>query len=224
MDMEASRKSSYWSTYAAVYDEGVDYVVGRALRLAVAARLSHERHPGAVLECGCGTGFYTKAIAGHADHVTATDISEEMLDIAGHELALLGNVSFQKVNAEKTPFASGVFNTALLANILITVKNPLKILHECLRVLKYGGLLVVIAYTDYGMDNAEKMDLSLRYFQKFGMPPPGGLHNFSPEELRALVRQAGFTVKTVTVMGDKPKALYLRAVKDVPLGKTPINH
>ena len=180
--MSGSQKESYWSTYATVYDDGVDYVVGRALRMAVAEKLSHERNRGEVLECGCGTGFYTRVIAAHAQRVTATDVADEMLGVASHELASCKNVFFQKIEAEKISFPSKTFDTVLQANLVNTVKDPLKVLREGYRVLKSGGLLIVIVYTDYGMDGVEKSDLSLRYFQKFGMPPSWGLRNFSPEE------------------------------------------
>ena len=213
--MSVQETKSYWGAYASVYDEGVDYVVGRSLRLAIARKLSRERFPGETLECGCGAGFFTKVIARHADRVTATDIAAEMIGIASHGLASVQNVLFRQADAEKTSFPAKSFDSLLLANILNTAKNPQAIVYEAFRVLKYGGLLIAIVYTDYGMDGEEKSDLSLRYFQKFGMPPSWGLRNFSPEEFRRLVRQAGFTVKTVTILGDKPKALYLRAIKAV---------
>jgi len=217
--VDTPHKTSYWSDYACVYDEGVDYVVGRALRRAVAGRLALERHLGNTIECGCGTGFYTKVIAAHAARVTAMDISAEMLQVADQELASFHNVFLQRADAEKMPFAPNTFDSALLANILNTVKDPPTVLGECFRVLKFGGQMIAIAYTDYGMAGTEKTDLGLRYFQKFGMPPSWGLHNFGPEELGNLVRQKGFTVRKLTVLGDKPKALYLRAAKDVTLGK-----
>jgi len=207
------RKKAYWSQFATVYDEGVDYVVGRSLRLAVSSRLARERHLGEVLECGCGTGFYTKVIAGHADRVTATDISPEMLDIARHNLASHGNIAYCKVAAEEIPFSPRTFDTILLANILNTVPDPIKVLHECFYALKYNGQLIVIAYTDYGMANGAKADLGLRYFQKFGLPPAWGLQNFRPDELRNQVEQTGFRIRSIKTLGEGPKALYLRSVK-----------
>jgi ubiquinone/menaquinone biosynthesis C-methylase UbiE len=222
--MDALHKRPYWGQFATIYDESADYVVGRTLRLAVAGRLSRERHLGKVLECGCGTGFYTKAVVDHADRVTATDISGEMLDVARHELASCRKVLFLRADADEMPFPPGAFDTVLIANVLNTVKNPLKILQECLRLLKYDGLLVVIVYTDHGMNGTEKTGLALRYFQKFGLPPPWGLNNFSPDELRALAAKAGFTVRTIICLGDRPQALYLRSVKAVPTGRRLVHH
>jgi len=212
----------YWGQHATVYDEGVDYVVGRSLRLAVAARLSRERRLGQLLECGCGTGFYTKVALRHADRVMATDISGRMLEIARHELASSPKACFLKASAEVMPFPARTFDAILIANVLQTVRDPMSVLHECFRTLKYDGLLIAIVYTDYAMDSWEITDLSLRYFQKFGMPPPWGLRNFTPAELRGLAGQAGFRVKSVAILGDQPKALYLRSVKSVLMDRAPV--
>ena len=205
----------YWTPYAHTYDEGVDYVLGRALRETIAKRLSRERHLGGVLECGCGTGFYSKEIIRHADKVTATDISTSMLALARQRLEAFENIYFHAVDAEKLPFSSGVFDTVLLANLLNTVKSPLSVLKESYRVLKYDGLVIVITYTDFGMEGLEKTNLALRYFQKFGFPPLWGLRNFDPKELKDLVTEAGFEARSAALLGDHSKALYLKAFKRI---------
>jgi len=211
--MEKTRASSYWSRHASVYEEGVDYVIGRGLREAVARRLSRERDLGILLECGCGAGYYTCVIAPHAASITATDLSAEMLDLARNRLAPFGNILFRRADATSLPFESLSFDTVLLANILNTVEFPLAILKEAFRVLRYDGLLLAIAYTDHGASAEEKTDLALRYFQKFGLPPPWGLHNFSPVDLRSLLVEARFYVRNVILIGSCPKALFARAFK-----------
>jgi hypothetical protein len=59
----------------------------------------------------------------------------------------------------------------------------------------------------------EKMELGIRYFIKFGMPPLYGIKNYSPDELNGLVRSAEFKVEEVKLIGEKPKALYLKGRK-----------
>jgi len=211
--MEKTGDSSYWSRHASVYEEGVDYVIGRELREAVARRLSRERGLGALLECGCGAGFYTCAVAPHAAAITATDLSADMLELARDRLAPFEHILLRRADAASLPFESLSFDTVLLANILNTVEFPLGILKESFRVLRYDGLLLAIVYTDYGASVEEKTDLALRYFQKFGLPPPWGLHNFSAAGLRSLLAEARFYVRNVTLMGNCPKALYAQAFK-----------
>ena len=83
---------AYWSRFAYTYDRDGEYVVGRPVIEAIVERLQRERRLGEVLELGCGTGFFTKAIAGNSDLVIATDLSEEMLEMAKRQLGELGNV------------------------------------------------------------------------------------------------------------------------------------
>lgn len=211
--MNAADDRLYWDRYAALYDEGADYVVGRDLRLAVAGRLSREHNLGEVLECGCGTGFYTRQIAPHARFVRATDVSERMLSAARGRLKDFDNVLVEKADAAGLPFVSESFDTILLANIINTIFDPLGVLSECRRVLRSVGLLIVIVYTDYGMEGRQKADLGLRYFQKFGMPPPWGLRNFGPCELQDLLGHARFAVRSVAAIGANPSALYVRSNK-----------
>ena len=213
MPTKGEKKERYWSRYACTYDDYTDYVVGKNLRQVIVERLLEEHELGEIVEFGCGTGYYTKAIARRASHVLATDLSDEMLEIAHINLRGVHNVTLRKVDCENSSFPAGRFDTVFMANVIHTIESPLKALHESYRILKERGLLLIITYTDYGLNWFEKMELSYRYFLTFGVPPTYGLKNFSPEELHYLVADAGFTVEEVQLLGDKPRALYLKGRK-----------
>jgi ubiquinone/menaquinone biosynthesis C-methylase UbiE len=213
MPTKGEKKERYWSRYACTYDDYTDYVVGRNLRQAIVEKLLEEHELGEIVEFGCGTGYYTRAIARRASHVLATDLSDEMLEIAHINLRGLHNVTLQKVDCENSSFPAEKFDTVFMANVIHTIENPLKTLHESHRILKERGLLLIITYTDYGLNWFEKMELSYRYFLTFGAPPTYGLKNFSPQELHCLVADGGFTVGEVQLLGDKPRALYLKGRK-----------
>ncbi|MCX7634748.1 MAG: class I SAM-dependent methyltransferase [Syntrophales bacterium] len=208
---------TYWGRHAAVYDEGVDYVVGRGLRTAIVRKLSREKDLGHLLECGCGTGFFTKAVAPRAVSVTATDISSAMLAVAKNRLSCFGNIAFSRVDGERQPFPATSFDTVLIANVVNTVKDPARVLREAHRVLRYGGWIIVVTYTSQGMTAPALVELSLRYLERFGPPPPWGLKNYHPDELRQLVEQVGFTVRHLCVLGEGPRAIYLKARKLVKI-------
>ncbi len=70
-----------------------------------------------VLELGCGTGFWTDAIAETAESVLATDISEAMLEVAREHGQGLENVQYRVVDALKLPTDLGKF-TAVFAGFL----------------------------------------------------------------------------------------------------------
>ena len=207
-----NKRESYWSRYARGYDDDAEYVLGPALRRAIAERLGAERGLGDMAEFGCGTGFFTKAAAEHAEHIIATDLSDEMLEAARQRLKDVGNVTVQKEDCEHSSFPPLRFDTVLMANVVHTVENPFSALKEAYRILKDGGRLLVVSYTDYGTTWFEKIVLGLRFFQKFGMPPDY-YRNYSPGELAQLVQNAGFTVKNVDLISDTAKALYVTALK-----------
>jgi ubiquinone/menaquinone biosynthesis C-methylase UbiE len=78
----ANEQREFWSTGAQKYDQVVDLQIGPATRAMVRERVTKEGRLSKLAEFGCGTGFYTQALAGKADSVVATDISPGMLALA----------------------------------------------------------------------------------------------------------------------------------------------
>jgi ubiquinone/menaquinone biosynthesis C-methylase UbiE len=206
------KKEKYWSKFANTFDEGQRYIVGGAVQQAIVERLSRERDLGELIELGCGTGFYTKFLAANASHVMATDLSDEMLAVARTKLKDLQNVTVAKADCERTAFPDGKFSSVFMANLVHVIENPSITLQEAYRILKNGGLLLIVDYTGYGMKWFEKMKMGMRFLRKFGRPP-GYSRNLSPDELRSLVESAGFKVEEVQLIGDKTKGIYLKGRK-----------
>jgi ubiquinone/menaquinone biosynthesis C-methylase UbiE len=214
--MTEHKRERYWSKFANNFDEDETYVVGEPIQQALVERLSGETGLGELIEFGCGTGFYTKALAGNASHVMATDLSDEMLAVARTQLKDLQNVTVEKADCEKTAFPDGKFGSAFMANLIHIVENPSAIVREAYRILKDGGLLLIVDFTGYGMKRFEVMKMGIRYLRKWGKwgKPPGYFRsNLSPDDLRSLVGSAGFKVEEVQLIGDKIKAIYLRGRK-----------
>lgn len=158
-------------------------------------------------------GFFTKAIAANASHVIATDLSDEMLAMARTELKDCQNVTVEKAECEKTAFPDGKFGSVFMANLVHVMENPSTALKEAYRILRDGGLLLIVDYTGYGMKQFEIMKLGIRYLRKWGKPPGYFRGKLSPDELCSLVESAGFKVEEVQLMGDKAKAIYLKGRK-----------
>src|SRR5208337_1931182 len=100
MQEQRGTKANYWDRFSNTYDEKVDRLVGKDLRRGLAHMLENEPDPGSVLELGCGTGYFTRAIAKKAKHVTATDLSGNMVEAAKRNLKDLNNVDFKVENSE----------------------------------------------------------------------------------------------------------------------------
>jgi ubiquinone/menaquinone biosynthesis C-methylase UbiE len=101
-----------------------------------------------VLDVGCGTGFVTNHLADYYKHVTGTDKSKEMLDVARS----IGpaNVSFVVASTEQLPFENESFDlvTAAAAYHWFDYDKAGK---EIYRVLKPNGKLCV--FWKYALGN-----------------------------------------------------------------------
>lgn len=211
--MPELKKEEYWSKFAQGYDQGVDYIVGKAIQQDIMKRLSEEHNLGEVVEFGCGTGYFTRVIAQNAECVIATDLSDEMLEVARTGLKAFENITIEKADCEHASFPPGKFDTVFMANVIHFIRNPLEALRESHRILKDGGLLLLVDYTGHGMKGFEKMKLGIRFIQECGMPPRYGRPNLSPDELSSLVESVGLAVEKVQLIGKKTKALYLKGRK-----------
>jgi ubiquinone/menaquinone biosynthesis C-methylase UbiE len=206
------KKEKYWSRFANTFDEDETYIVGESTQQALIERLSGESGLGELIEFGCGAGLFTKALTKNASHVVATDLSDEMVAVARTQLKDWQNVTVEKADCEKTGFPDVKFGSVFMANLIHVIENPSIALQESYRILKDGGLLLIVDYTGYGMNRFEMMKMGIRFLRKFGKPPSYS-RNLSPDELRSLVESAGFKVEEVQLMGDKCKVLYLKGRK-----------
>ncbi|CAN5325318.1 hypothetical protein BH23BAC3_BH23BAC3_29520 [soil metagenome] len=96
-----------------------------------------------VLETACGTGLVTARIVqsvGQSGFVTATDLSEGMIDLAKQSLeSENGSVEFQRMDAENLDLEDNSYDATICALGLMYVPDPVQSLKELYRVLKPGG-------------------------------------------------------------------------------------
>lgn len=105
--------------------------------------------PTRVLDCGLGTGVlgaaFARAIPGVAT-VAGVDLSPAMLHHAGAILTAEGvTAELQQADARCLPYRDCVFDTILSAHMLEHLPAPVAALREMARVLRPGGLFVVVA-------------------------------------------------------------------------------
>ncbi len=211
--MKVREESAYWGGLARDFNEDQTHIVGDAIQRDIIRWLSDQRELGKLLELGCGDGYYTTTIAGNADEVVATDLCEEMVVEARKRLDGLENVTVERADCAGTEYPPDTLDTVFMANLIHILEDPSSALEEGHRVLKSEGLLLVVDVTAYGMKRRHVLGVGMRFFRRWGKP----LHHFrgdlSPDELRTLVEAAGFEVETVEVIGDKVKAIVMRARK-----------
>jgi ubiquinone/menaquinone biosynthesis C-methylase UbiE len=98
-----------------------------------------------VLDVGCGTGGFARAIASSAPaQVTGYDHSERFIDFAKQLPRLqAGAVRWVVGDAEQLPFGASSFDRALLSLVLHQLADPRAAIADGFRVLRGGGLVLV---------------------------------------------------------------------------------
>lgn len=204
------QKETYWSRFANDFEERNYYVIGRSdveLILGKVASLNNLKN---VLELGCGNGTYSKVLAGNADSLLATDISDEMVKASENRLKTYANVKVEKADCFNLPYPANSFDTVFMANLIHIIPNPDNAIQECKRALKKEGHLFVISYTQKGMRFRHKLGMVYRYLKTYGKPPRGG-HNFGLTEASSLMKLHGFSIIESELIGEKSKAFFIKA-------------
>ncbi len=110
----------------------------------------------ALLDAGCGTGAYTKALAGQVGRIHAVDMSEGMLGVARAKLteeSAAGRVRFDQASVFALPCDDGQFDGVMVNQMLHHLETGedsayaghRRALTEFFRVLRPGGALVINA-------------------------------------------------------------------------------
>jgi len=103
-----------------------------------------------VLDVACGTGDLTEAFArAGAAQVTGVDFTPEMLDVARTKPgASLPNVRYEQGDATCLRFETASMDVVSIAFGIRNVQQPQRALAEFARVLRPGGRLVVLEFSE----------------------------------------------------------------------------
>jgi ubiquinone/menaquinone biosynthesis C-methylase UbiE/DNA-binding transcriptional ArsR family regulator len=97
-----------------------------------------------VVDVGCGTGNAAEILAPLVRRVIAIDQSAPMLAAAQKRLQDAGNVEFMQADLQRLPLADGTAHAAVCVLVLHHAESPSLAIAEMARVLKPGGMLLVI--------------------------------------------------------------------------------
>jgi ubiquinone/menaquinone biosynthesis C-methylase UbiE len=97
------------------------------------------------LDVACGTGLVARTLAARTRHVTALDLTPEMLATgkAGADAAGVLNVVFQEGDATRLPFLDASFSLVVSRFSLHQVSEPERVTAEMVRVCRPGGRVVI---------------------------------------------------------------------------------
>ncbi len=190
----------FWDRVAGVYDLfGKIYngKVNRKMCGTVAAEVGPDDR---VLECACGTGLITAAVAGQCSKLVATDYSEGMLKQTRKKCGSYPNVEIRTADILKLPFPDGSFDAVIAANVIHLLNDPYKALSELDRVCRPGGKLIIPTYVN--KDKAKGFDKTI---DKAGADFK---QEFTYESYRAFFAGAGYTkMRTKLIDGRVPCAI-----------------
>lgn len=95
------------------------------------------------LEIGCGTGKNTQWLLTRAHHITAVDLSEEMLSKARQKTGA-SNVAFKQADiTEDWTFAEGLYDLATFSLVLEHIENLDPVFEKLSGVVQAGGHIYV---------------------------------------------------------------------------------
>ena len=106
-----------------------------------------------VLDLAGGTGDLTKKfskIVGPSGKVVLADINSSMLEVGRERLTnqgYVGNIEYVQANAQFLPFEDNTFDVITIAFGLRNVTDKYEALRSMLRVLKPGGRLLVLEFS-----------------------------------------------------------------------------
>ncbi len=182
---------------AKVYDEtrapiGVEILLGCLTAAGTPLSGIH------LLDAGCGTGAYARAVVGHVGHIDAVDLNEGMLDVARAKLAgqeAQGRIAFHHASIDALPFEDEAFDAAMINQVLHHLETGeddshpghARVIAEIHRVLRPGGALVI------NMATREQLRDGFWYY---GLAPRAGEASMalipSSARLEAMLTAAGF--------------------------------
>ncbi len=183
--------------------QGADWDEAHALALPVAdieraVLAAVGAAPGRLLDVGTGTGRLLELLAPRVERGLGVDASRAMLALARSRLAKpeLAHCAVRQADMYRLPLADASFDTIILQMVLHYAEDPAAAMAEAARVLRPGGLLLVVDLLHHS-----RTELLHRLAHRW----PG----FDDAAIAALLNSAGLTLGSAcTVPGALPVRLW----------------
>jgi ubiquinone/menaquinone biosynthesis C-methylase UbiE len=144
------------------------------------------------LDIATGAGHTARLIAPLVSHVVVSDLTPQMLDTARAEMQAAGvhNVSFRIADAEELPFESGVFDLVTCRIAPHHFPDCSAFSREVSRVLKPGGLFLLLDSTVPEEDEHDKRMNELEWRRD-----DSHVRSHKQSEWEHMLREAGLEIE-----------------------------
>jgi ubiquinone/menaquinone biosynthesis C-methylase UbiE len=217
--LQPDQQPSRWDDHVLVYEAVFEPFSTEFA--AAAARAMALRPASKLLDVGCGSGGATLMLAAAGHTVTAIDASDGMIARVkaraawGTRTSDTPMIDAKVMDGQALSFADATFDAALSVFGVILFPDAVKGLAEMRRVVKPGGQVAVVTWTEpqnYALATVLRAAI---LSVKPDMPPaslPAQLRYRERADYEGLFRQAGFSsveIKTITAHLRAPSARWL---------------
>lgn len=149
-DKIKSEIAESWNHESAFYDSYISHGVQtedekKLWKDVFSCSLPQNSSPLRILDVGCGTGAMGLILAEMGHTVIGIDLSEGMMEVGRGKAFKFGlPMTFQNGDAENPPFKDNSFDAVINRHLLWTLPHPDTALKGWYRVLKPGGIVMVI--------------------------------------------------------------------------------
>ncbi len=197
LNMSLAQSSNQWKLTASLYENvwrnrSLSIFSGEAFPIEKEKRFLTEwmnpRPEHKYLDVGCSTALYARKLkqAQPDCDVVALDFSKRMLQEARPKAeADQTDLYLLRADARFMPFYGATFNGLMMGGTLNELTDPLKVLYECRRVLKMGGVFFMMHLVKADAWYARLLQSSTEY---------GGLKFWDMAESNQLFERAGFSL------------------------------
>ena len=209
IDNRIELESKFWNSKAQNYDKVVSKFFPKIYETILVNLIQDVSQSEKVLEVAAGTGILSIQMSGHVSHITAIDISAEMLNVAREKSARMqkNNIDFEIGDVCNLRFHNKSFDTVVACNVLHLLYNPELAMQEIRRVLSDSGTIIAPTFC-HGANLRSKI-LS-RILALLGQKTKS---RWSQKSFKEFVENNGFAITKEIHVNDKIPLIYLVAIK-----------
>jgi len=204
---ELERK--FWNSKARGYDKIVNKFFLKIYEIVIENLIQDTSQSQKLLEVATGTGILAIQLSSHVSHVTAVDISPEMLQVAKEKVSKdkINNIDFRIADVCNLEFADKSFDTIVASNVLHLLFQPELALQELRRVLSDSGRIIIPTFC-HGANLKSRILSGI--LSLLGQKTKS---RWNQKSFMAFVENNGFKITKNVFINDKIPLLYLVAIK-----------